>query len=40
MLSGIQEEYITLSKRNDLDKIIVLDMNYNLWVYSKKQLPF
>jgi len=34
--NGIQEEYITVSERNDLERLIVLDGYYRLWVYEKQ----
>lgn len=36
VLNGIKEEYITVSKGKDLERLILLDMDYNLWVYKKE----
>ncbi|KKP41917.1 MAG: hypothetical protein UR34_C0011G0067 [candidate division WS6 bacterium GW2011_GWC1_33_20] len=34
--NGIENGYITLSKSNDLSKVIVLDRYYRLWVYERE----
>jgi hypothetical protein len=36
-LNGIEESYTILSKRDDLERIIVLDEYMRLWVYRKKK---